>query len=92
MTNKTESKENDRKEMKEKYVTYKFEDEHNHRRYELGFLLNGFLMLIRIYDSTNNLILEEYVGDHCGSFYYYQDLEMVGNFKITREDPAGPVD
>ncbi len=81
-----------KREMKEKIVTYFFHDEHNHRRYEIGFTLYGDLMLLRVYNNTNNSILEERIADHCASHYYYQDMELVGKFRIDSEEPEGPVD
>ena len=81
-----------KREMKEKVVTYYFHDEHNHRRYEIGFTLYGELMILRVYDSTNDSILEERITDHCASHCFYQDIELVGKFRITRDEPEEPVD
>ncbi len=49
-------------------------------------------MLLRVYNNTNNSILEERIADHCASHYYYQDMELVGKFRIDSEEPEGPVD
>ena len=81
-----------KREMKEKVVTYFFRDEHNHRRYEISFTLYGELMILRVYDSTNDSILEEHITDHSASHYYYQDIELGGKFRITYDEPEEPVD